>query len=285
MKPPWRGFLVTAPNENNDITANAFNGSGGRVNITAQGIYGFTPRSRAELVRLLGTNDPSKLDPRLLPTNDITAISQNNPTLSGTVTLNILGIDPTRSLFVLPSNPLDPRMQMDERCKFGSKVSRGSFIITGRGGFPTDPADILRDEESQLQDSDWIVLEQETGARLPRASANGSQESEGNAGRQKTEDRSQKAEGGNQADSDRPQETTPSSSPTHPLTHSRSSSPPSPPPLLEATGWIETADGRIFLVADAPNGGLPGPWLPMPNCVNFPSNAASSRETGVLNRD
>jgi large exoprotein involved in heme utilization and adhesion len=155
-----RGFLVTAPNENNDITANAFNGSGGRVNITAQGIYWFTPRSRAELARLLGTNDASKLNPRLLPTNDITAISQNNPTLSGTVTLNILGIDPTRSLFVLPSNPLDPRMRLDKRCKFGSKVSRGSFIYTGRGGFPTDPFDLMRDEESQLQDSDWIVLEE-----------------------------------------------------------------------------------------------------------------------------
>jgi large exoprotein involved in heme utilization and adhesion len=73
------GFIVAVLRENSDITANAFTGSGGRVQINAFGIFGMTVRSREDLVRLLGTNDPTKLDPRLLPTSDITAISQTNP--------------------------------------------------------------------------------------------------------------------------------------------------------------------------------------------------------------
>ncbi|HZG41090.1 MAG TPA: filamentous hemagglutinin N-terminal domain-containing protein, partial [Nodosilinea sp.] len=74
-------YLVAQPNGNNDITANAFSGAGGSVLITAQGIFGLTPRSRAELESLLGTSDPSLLDPARLPTSDITAISRGNPAL------------------------------------------------------------------------------------------------------------------------------------------------------------------------------------------------------------
>ena len=33
-------FIVAVPEENSDITANAFQGKGGRVQITAQGIFG-----------------------------------------------------------------------------------------------------------------------------------------------------------------------------------------------------------------------------------------------------
>jgi large exoprotein involved in heme utilization and adhesion len=40
------GFIVAVPNEDSDISANAFTGSGGRVNITATGIYGIESRPR-----------------------------------------------------------------------------------------------------------------------------------------------------------------------------------------------------------------------------------------------
>ena len=62
-----------------------FEGNGGRVTINAAGIFGMIPRSREELVNLLGTNNPKELSPSQLPTNDITAISQQNPDFSGTV--------------------------------------------------------------------------------------------------------------------------------------------------------------------------------------------------------
>jgi len=153
-----KGFLVTAPNENNDITANAFNGSGGNVQIEAAGIYWFTPRNRAELAQRLGTNDPTQLDPRRLPTNDITAISQGNPDLSGTVAINILNLDPSRGLVALPVNLTDPSQQISQDCTPGSKTSASSFVATGRGGIPLSPDEPL---ESRAVVTKWIPLPEE----------------------------------------------------------------------------------------------------------------------------
>jgi filamentous hemagglutinin family protein len=133
-----RGFLVTVPNENNDITANAFNGSGGRVTINAQSIYGFIPRSRDELVQLLG---PNQLDPRLLPTNDITASSQFG--LSGSVTVNTPDLDPNRGLVQLPTTPTDPSNRIDQSCASSSSGVGSRFTVTGRGGLPSQPDESL----------------------------------------------------------------------------------------------------------------------------------------------
>lgn len=147
------GFLVTAPNENNDITANAFNGSGGRVTVNAQGIYWFTPRSRAELVQLLGTNNPNDLDPQKLPTNDITAISQGSPTLSGTVSLNVLGTDPSKGFLQLPVDLVDAANQLYDECS-PSNLGKSSFTYTGRGGIPESPDDPIRETSGLAQ---WIL--------------------------------------------------------------------------------------------------------------------------------
>jgi large exoprotein involved in heme utilization and adhesion len=138
-----KGFLVTAPNENNDITANAFNGSGGRVTINAYGVYWFTPRSRADLERLLKTTDPAKLDPQLLPTNDITAVSQGSPNLNGTVTITTPDVDPNRGLAPLPVSLVDTSNQIAQRCpQRGNPKASSSFYITGNGGVPTRPGDV-----------------------------------------------------------------------------------------------------------------------------------------------
>jgi filamentous hemagglutinin family protein len=139
-------FLVTAPNENNDITANAFNGSGGRVTIETQGIYGFTVRSRAELAALLNTNDPNNLDPSLLPSNDITAISQGNPILNGSVNINVLNLDPSRGLLTLPIDRIDPSQQIAQACQTSGKQARGSFVMVGQGGLPPNPIGVLSSE-------------------------------------------------------------------------------------------------------------------------------------------
>ncbi|MEM6399762.1 MAG: filamentous hemagglutinin N-terminal domain-containing protein [Cyanobacteria bacterium P01_D01_bin.116] len=55
-------FIVALPNENSDITANAFTGNGGNINITSQGILGIQPRSQ------------------LTPQSDITASSETGIT-------------------------------------------------------------------------------------------------------------------------------------------------------------------------------------------------------------
>ena len=164
-------FLVSAPQENSDIKANAFSGSGGRVTINATGIYWFIPRSRADLERLLGTTDPTQLDPKLLPTNDITAISQANPTLNGQVTLNTLDLDPNRGLTQLPTNLVDRSTLIAQNCKPGSQQFASTFVVTGRGGLPTNPIDPLV-QQSAL--TSWVTLpgsETATDNQAPKASA------------------------------------------------------------------------------------------------------------------
>jgi filamentous hemagglutinin family protein len=153
------GFIVAGVRENNDITANAFSGSGGRVTINATGIFGMTVRTREDLVRLLGTN----LDPQLLPTNDITAISQTSPTLNGTVTVNTPDVDPNRGLVNLPTVALDT--EVSQVCQPRSAENQSSFVITGRGGLPPNPrTEPLTPDAVQV---DWVTLNPNSNNRTP----------------------------------------------------------------------------------------------------------------------
>ena len=136
-------FLVSAPLENSDIRATAFGGRGGSVTINATGIYWFVSRSRADLERLLGTTDPTQLDSLRLPTNDITAISQANPTLNGQVILNTPDLDPNRGLVALPTELIDPTHKIDQRCVPQGGQQTSSFTVTGRGGLASSPTEPL----------------------------------------------------------------------------------------------------------------------------------------------
>ena len=135
------GLLVALPKENSDITANAVNDSGGRVNIEADSILGIEPLSRTELQRLLNTTNPNELDPRRLPSSDITAISQGNPNLNGQVTITTPDVDPGDDLVELPENVTDPGEQIAQNpCKQGVG---SEFIQVGRGGLPIAPNQTL----------------------------------------------------------------------------------------------------------------------------------------------
>ncbi|MBE9103576.1 S-layer family protein [Nostoc cf. edaphicum LEGE 07299] len=136
-------FLVAVPNENSNITANAFKGSGGKVTINATGIFGMTVLSREDLVRLLGTNDLAELDLQKLPSS-ITAISQTSPTLNGQVTINTPDTDPSRGLIQLPSNLVDASQQIAQGCTPRGRQNASRFIATGRGGLPQSPNEPLR---------------------------------------------------------------------------------------------------------------------------------------------
>ncbi|KAB8318254.1 filamentous hemagglutinin N-terminal domain-containing protein [Tolypothrix campylonemoides VB511288] len=142
------GFIVANRGENSDITANAFSGSGGRVTISATDIFGIAPLSRQDLQRLR----PDDLDPSKLQTNDITAISQTNPSLSGTVELNTPEIDPNSSLINLPTVPVDT--EVAQGCN-SPNYAQSSFVITGRGGLPPNPKDILTPDAVEV---DWVTL-------------------------------------------------------------------------------------------------------------------------------
>jgi filamentous hemagglutinin family protein len=151
-------YLVAEPNSNSDITANAFSGAGGNVLITAQGIFGLTSRSRAELETLLGTSDPALLDPAQLPSSDITAISRGNPALQGQVIIQSPEIDPNQGTVTLPDNVVDASRLIAQGCSSGGTLAQeiGSLVVTGRGGLPPSPTESLN--------SSQVLVEWATGA-------------------------------------------------------------------------------------------------------------------------
>jgi filamentous hemagglutinin family protein len=117
------GFIVAVPQENSDITANAFSGNGGNVTINAQGIFGIQSRQQ------------------LTPQSDITASSTGGG-INGAVDINTLEIDPSRGFINLPTNVVNTPSLVAQSCSaFGKKGSE--FIVTGRGGLPPSPDDFL----------------------------------------------------------------------------------------------------------------------------------------------
>ncbi len=142
--PDYKGFVIATPLQNSDITANAFTGQGGKIVINSYGIFGFVPRTRQDLQSLR----PNDLDPRQISTNDITAFSQENSTLSGTVEINTLDVDPTQGLSELPENTTDPSNQIAQNpCQKGSG---SAFIVTGRGGIPSSPSDSFNSDNVRV---------------------------------------------------------------------------------------------------------------------------------------
>ncbi|MBD2483833.1 S-layer family protein [Planktothrix sp. FACHB-1365] len=145
------GFLVGL--ENSDITANAQQSRGGQIAINAQAIFGATPRTREQLQASLKTEETDALDPRQLPTSDITAISQQGgPQLEGIVTVNTPDFDPSSGLVELPVEVLDPTQLIARGCP----ATRGnSFTVTGRGGLPTLPTEPLH--TNNIISVDWVT--------------------------------------------------------------------------------------------------------------------------------
>ncbi len=105
---------------NSDITANAFQGMGGKIQITTQGLLGL------------------KFRPKITPENDITASSQFG--VNGTVQVNTIGVDPNSGLVALPIDIIDPNQTIATDC---SSDQSGSFVVTGRGGVPENPTQKL----------------------------------------------------------------------------------------------------------------------------------------------
>lgn len=136
------GFLVAVPTENSDITANAYTGSGGRVEINAFGIYGTQFREKENSL-----------------TSDITASSQFG--VNGTVEINTPDVDPSRGLINLPTVPLETKVS--QVCQPLTAENQSTFIITGRGGLPPNPrTEPLSGDAVQV---DWVTLKPRTENR------------------------------------------------------------------------------------------------------------------------
>ena len=116
-------FLVAFPNENSDITANASQGRGGNINITATGVFGIQFRNA------------------LTEFSDITATSDFG--ISGTVTLNTPETQINQEQIEQPEEVVDSSDIVSQSvCSdFGGE---SQLANTGRGGVPDIPGFITR---------------------------------------------------------------------------------------------------------------------------------------------
>ncbi len=126
-------FIVAVPSENNDIFASAILGQGGNIFITTQGIYGLEHRSS------------------LTTESDINASSQFG--VSGTVEINNPDADPSQGLVELPAELVDASNQITTGC---AAAGENEFIITGRGGLPPNPKQVLSSSAVQVE---WVELD------------------------------------------------------------------------------------------------------------------------------
>lgn len=112
-------FIVAIPKEDSDITADAFAGDGGRVDITARGLFGIESR------------------PARSPLSDITASSELG--VSGEVSLDSLDTSFIQSgLTELDNRPIDSEVLVATGCVARSQDSEGSLVTTG-SALPESP--------------------------------------------------------------------------------------------------------------------------------------------------
>ncbi|MEG4815843.1 two-partner secretion domain-containing protein [Microcoleus sp. K5-D4] len=150
-------ILVALPQENSDITANARTAGGGRVNINVPNVFGFTAASREQVRNRLGLSDAEFAALQvsatsLLPSSDIAAISQSGgPALQGAVTFSSVGVNPVQGLVELPQNVVNPAALIAANpCIQGAE---SEFTVTGRGGLPPSPNEVLSSHSSQFN---WV---------------------------------------------------------------------------------------------------------------------------------
>jgi filamentous hemagglutinin family protein len=129
----------------NDITANAFTGKGGKINITSQGLFGIQYRAKGSPL-----------------TNDITASSDFG--LSGSVQINTPGTDPGKDKGELPAATNDASKQISQAC--GASQRDNKFYITGRGGLPPNASE-PQESEALWSDAREVKTKPATTANLP----------------------------------------------------------------------------------------------------------------------
>ncbi|MCC3449672.1 MULTISPECIES: S-layer family protein [unclassified Microcoleus] len=150
-------ILLALPRENSDITANARTARGGQVAVNVPNIFGFTSINREAARSTLGLTDAEfanlQVNPTsLIPTSDIAAISQQaGPALQGAVTFSTSGVNPAQGLVELPQNVISPEaLIVANPCTQGAG---SEFTITGKGGIPANPNDLLSSDSTLFS---WV---------------------------------------------------------------------------------------------------------------------------------
>ncbi len=136
-------YILGIPVNDNNITAQAYEGRGGSISMKTNGLYSIAYRS---------DNFPN--------TNDITVSSTYGQ--EGEVEINNLNLDFTQGLTNLPQAPVDMSGQIQQRCALRGRDSDqvNKFTVTGRGGLPPSPNDTLQ-SESVL--TNWVTTDPPVG--------------------------------------------------------------------------------------------------------------------------
>jgi filamentous hemagglutinin family protein len=113
--------LIIALPGNNDITANASAGNGGKVDIISQGLFGIQNRFASPF------------------TSDITASSDFGA--QGSVNISTPGTDPGKDKGELKAAPNDASNQISQACSASQRDNK--FYTIGRGGHPPNAEDPL----------------------------------------------------------------------------------------------------------------------------------------------
>ena len=128
---------------NSDISANAEEASGGRVNITTTGIFG------------------TEFRPEPTDKSDITATSALGPQFNGEVNINTPDVDPSDGLIEFDDTIPDVSNLLNQNLCQQGKNSK--FIITQRGGLPPNrknpftPQDLWQDPEASTTPPATII--------------------------------------------------------------------------------------------------------------------------------
>lgn len=107
---------ILAALEKSEITANAFQGRGGNIDIRTQSLF-------------------------LSPDSKITASSDLG--IDGIVEINPLDINPSSGLVNLPQEVVNVEGLVVQNCAVDPRQASSQFVVTGRGGLPPNPSDLL----------------------------------------------------------------------------------------------------------------------------------------------
>ncbi|MBD2577567.1 filamentous hemagglutinin N-terminal domain-containing protein [Oscillatoria sp. FACHB-1406] len=134
------GFVLAVLPENSDVAATAIQGRGGNIFVTAKGVIGFSLPER--LVRT--------------PESDISAASELG--IDGVTTINTRDVP---SGVQLPDRVGTPTINSGCQAARNSQpdaTGRSQFFVTGRGGLPPQPTDVLSATSVEIP---WVTLEEE----------------------------------------------------------------------------------------------------------------------------
>ncbi len=212
--------------DDSDILAFSRDGRGGNITLNTPGFFGFRYAPA-----------PPGTDPNTLDGNDRVDINASGALSSGTITLP--NVNPSQGLVALPTNVIDPSELIVNRCIGRSNRQEDKFIITGRGGLPPNPRQVLRSQAVQV---DWVTLD--AGANNPtgdvqsrrtqrRVSGEPDSQIDNNVNTQRTE-------------------------------------------IVEAQGWVVDANGKITLVSTAPTTTPHSSWETLADCRTVESTKRSN---------